>query len=69
MLRKGLAFALGLAVLAGMAGDADARNKNPTLIVLSGCTHFQPAMCTMLGSGGRNYQLLDANPPSRINSG
>ena len=74
MLRQGLALAFGLVLATGMAGQADAAKSkkksvmNPTHIVLRGCTHFQPPTCTMINSGGNNYNLVQANPPIPLNT-
>jgi hypothetical protein len=68
-MRQALAVALGVALLAGMARHADAAKAkkksamNPTFIDLRGCTHFQPPMCTMINSGGKNYALVWSTPP------
>ena len=66
MPRQALAVALGVALLAGMGGQADAAKKKAgmnTIITLRGCTHFRPPICTIINSGGHSYDLVGGVVP------
>lgn len=71
MLRQGLALALGVGLLVGMAGNADAakRKKAPSnTVTVSGCTKWVPPFCMMLSGGGKTFSLVGALPavPSNV---
>ena len=71
MLRQGFVLALGVGLLLGMAGHADAAKRakgaKTATITVSGCTRWSPPFCTMIGSGPKTYWLHGAALP--LNTG